>query len=297
MSERPDPFQALYEIREYVQKNQTDNYRYRSEEERSSELEHQVVLRKLKLSDEKLKVKLVEAVTQVVDRNISIYEKKTDELLDIIDKFKEEAIAQEQAFQQASADLQKIKQGSTKALAKLNTKLAKNTAALREKEQELSTATEALATKSSEFEDISRALLDIQKDHSSCASTINSLEIELRDAKAINNASRTSIHAEADRIQKGIAKATVELEARLKESEYRNQGLERKCRMLEERYSEQVIASAKKEEQIIRSVVEERRSHDRVLELQRDLGKEETRYFELELSFQDLCHKFGDDKE
>ncbi|KAF7897961.1 uncharacterized protein EAF01_008927 [Botrytis porri] len=266
MSERPDPFQALYEIREYVQKNQTDNYRYRSEEERSSELEHQVVLRKLKLSDEKLKLAAnLEATTTKAE--------------------------------QASADLQKIKQGSTKALAKLNTKLAKNTAALREKEQELSTATEALATKSSEFEDISRALLDIQKDHSSCASTINSLEIELRDAKAINNASRTSIHAEADRIQKGIAKATVELEARLKESEYRNQGLERKCRMLEERYSEQVIASAKKEEQIIRSVVEERRSHDRVLELQRDLGKEETRYFELELSFQDLCHKFGDDKE
>ncbi|TGO63286.1 hypothetical protein BCON_0014g00760 [Botryotinia convoluta] len=183
--------------------------------------------------------------------------------------------------EQASADLQKIQQSTSKALEKLNTKLAKKTAALAEKERELSIATEALATKSSD----------------NCSKTNKFLEIDLRDAEAINNASRTSAHAEADRIKKGIAKATIDLEARLNVSEHKNDGLERKCCMFEDRYSEQVIASAKKEEQIIRSVVEERRSHDRVLELQRDLGKEENRFFELELALQDLRHQFGVDGE
>ncbi|TGO12492.1 hypothetical protein BTUL_0087g00050 [Botrytis tulipae] len=199
--------------------------------------------------------------------------------------------------EQASTDLQKIKQGSAKALAKLNAKLAKNTAALKEKEQELSIATEVLATKVSDFESTSKALPEIQKSHSNCSKTIKSLEIDLRDAKAINNASRTSTHAEADRLKKGIAKATVDLEARLNELEYNDQGLERRCRMFEDRYSQQVIASAKKEEQLIRSVVDERRSHDRVLELQRDLEKEENRFFEVELAFRDLQHQFGVDQE
>ncbi|KAF7886734.1 uncharacterized protein EAF02_003381 [Botrytis sinoallii] len=198
--------------------------------------------------------------------------------------------------EQASTDLQNIKQGSTKALAKLNTKLAKNTTALTEMEQELSKATEALAAKSSESEDILKTFSEIKQSHSNCSKTIKSLEIDFRDAKAINNASRTSTHAEADRMKKGIAKATADLEARLNELEYYNQGLERKCRMFEDRYSEQVVASAKKEEQLIRSVVEERRSHDQVLELQRDLEKEENRFFELELKFQNLCHKFGVDR-
>ncbi|TGO20669.1 hypothetical protein BPAE_0276g00030 [Botrytis paeoniae] len=131
----------------------------------------------------------------------------------------------------------------------------------------------------------------------SCSKTIKTLEIDLRDAKAINNASLTSAHAEADRMKKEIAKATADLEARLNESEYNNQGLERKCRMFEDRYPEQVIASAKKEEQLIRRVVEERRSHDRVLELHRDLEKEENRFFESELAFQNVCHKFGVDRQ
>ncbi|KAF7932231.1 hypothetical protein EAE99_003471 [Botrytis elliptica] len=242
--------------------------------------------------------------------------RKTKELQDTIKKLKEEAIEREQAFrqakqdtearhrkelgqlatileatttkaEQASTDLQKIKQDSTKALAKLNTKLAKNTAALTEKEQELSKATEALATKSSESEDILKTFSEIKQSHSSYSKTIKSLDIDLRDAKAINNASRTSTHAEADRMKKGIAKATADLEARLNELKYNNQGLERKC----------LIASAKKEEQLIRSVVEERRSHDQVLELQRDLEKEENRFFESELKFQNLCHKFGVDRE
>lgn len=252
--------------------------------------------------------------------------RKTKELQDTIKKLQEEAVKREQAFrqakldtetrhrkelgqlaanleatttkaEQASTNLQKIKQGSTKALAKLNTKLAKNTAALTEKEQELSIATEALATKSSESEDISKTFSEIKQSHSNCSKTIKSLEVDLRDAKAINNASRTSAHAEADRMKKGIAKATADLEARLNILGYNDQGLERKCRMFEDRYSEQVIASTKKEEQLIRSVVEERRTHDRVLELQRDLEKEEDRFFELELAFRDLQHRFGVDQE
>ncbi|TGO67215.1 hypothetical protein BOTNAR_0046g00170 [Botryotinia narcissicola] len=171
--------------------------------------------------------------------------------------------------QQASTESQKIKQGSAEALAKLDAKLAKNTAALTGKEQELSIATEALATKVADFESTSKALSEIQQSHSKYFKKIKSLEIDSRDAKAINNASRTSTHAEADRMKKGIAKATADLEARLNELEYNDQGLERKC----------LVASAKKEEQLIRSVVEERRSHDRVLELQRDLEKEENRFF------------------
>ncbi|TGO41117.1 hypothetical protein BHYA_0026g00240 [Botrytis hyacinthi] len=251
--------------------------------------------------------------------------RKTKELQDTIKKLQKEAIEREQAFrqakldtetrhrkelgqlaanleatttkaEQASTDLQKIKQGSTKALTKLNTKLAKNTATLTEKEQELSIATEALATKVSDFESTSKAFSEIQQSHSNCLKTINSLKIDLRNAKAINNASRTSTHAEADRMKKGIAKATADLEARLNELEYNDQGLERRCRMFEHRYSQQVIASAKKEEQLIRSVVEERRSHNRVLELQRDLEKEENRVFELELAFRDLQHQFGVDR-
>ncbi|KAF5871139.1 uncharacterized protein Bfra_007653 [Botrytis fragariae] len=313
-------------IKEHTENHPTDICKYRLEGEKLNELEPQLVPRKSKLSVEELKVKLGKALTDIVDRNVSIFEKKTDELLETIEKLQADAIAQEQAFrqakldtetkhrkelgqlaanleaattkaEQASADLQKIKQGSTKALAKLNTKLAKNTAALTAKEQELSIATEALATQVSEFENTSKALSEIQQSHSNCSKTIKTLEIDLRDARAINNASRTSTHAEADRMKKGIAKATADLEARLNKSEYNNQGLERKCRMFEDRYSEQVIASAKKEEQLIRSVVEERRSHDRVLELQRDLEKEENRFFELELAFQNLCHKFGVDRE
>ncbi|KAF7935379.1 uncharacterized protein EAE97_008286 [Botrytis byssoidea] len=199
--------------------------------------------------------------------------------------------------QQASTELQKIKQGSAKTLAELDAKLAKNTAALMGKEQELSIATEALATKVADFESTSKALSEIQQSHSNCSKKIKSLEIDSRDAKAINNASRTSTHAEADRMKKGIAKATADLEAHLNESECNDQGLERKCRMFEGRYSEQVVASAKKEEQLIRSVVEERRSHDRVLELQRDLEKEENEFFEFESAFRDLQHQFGVDHE
>ncbi|TEY46893.1 hypothetical protein BOTCAL_0311g00080 [Botryotinia calthae] len=199
--------------------------------------------------------------------------------------------------EQASADVKKIKQNTSKAVGKCNTKLTKKTAELVEKERELSIATEALATKSSEFENTSKALSEIRESHSNCSKTIKSLETDLRDSKAINNASRTSVHAEADRIKKGIAKATVDIDARLNELEHSNQGLETKCRMFEDRYSEQVVASAKKEEQFIRSVVEERRSNDRVLGLQRDLEKEENRCFELELACQDLRHQFGLDKE
>ncbi|KAF7944424.1 hypothetical protein EAE96_010820 [Botrytis aclada] len=253
-------------------------------------------------------------------------ERKTKELQEKVKKLQEEAIAREQAFreakldtetkhrkklrqltanleatttkaEQASTNLQNIKQGSKKALEKVNAKLAKKTAAFAEKERELSMAVEALATKSSEFENTSKALFEIQQSHSSCTNTIKSLELDLRDAKAINNSSRTSAHAEADRIKKGVAKATADLEARLSESEYNNDGLERKCRMFENRYSEQVIASAKLQEHIIRSVVEERRSHDRVLELQKDLEKQENICFELELAVEDLQHKFGDGRE
>ncbi|KAF7889183.1 hypothetical protein EAF00_009483 [Botryotinia globosa] len=101
---------------------------------------------------------------------------KTKILQCAIKEFQEEAIKREQAFrqakldteirhrkelgqlaanleatttkvEQASTDLHKIKQGSAKALAKLNAKMAPNTAALKEKEQELSITTEALATK------------------------------------------------------------------------------------------------------------------------------------------------------
>lgn len=199
--------------------------------------------------------------------------------------------------EQASAEVKKIKENTSKVVGKCNAKLTKKTAELVEKERELSIATEALATKSSEFENTSKALSEVHESHSNCSKTIKSLETDLRDSKAINNASRTSAHAEADRIKKGIAKATLDIDSRLNELERSNQGLERKCRMFEDRYSEQVIVSAKREEQFIRSVVEERRSNDRVLGLQRDLEKEENRCFELELALEDLRHKFGVDKE
>ncbi|KAM0156527.1 hypothetical protein ACHAPC_008250 [Botrytis cinerea] len=199
--------------------------------------------------------------------------------------------------EQASAEVKKIKENTSKVVGKCDAKLTKKTAELVEKERELSIATEALATRSFEFENTSQALSKIHESHSNCSKTIKSLENDLRDSKAINNASRTSAHAEADRIKKGIAKATLGIDSRLNELEHSNQGWATKCRMLEDRYSEQVIASAKREEHFIRSVVEERRSNDRASGLQRDLEKEENRCLELELALGDLRRKFGVDME
>ncbi|KAM0174257.1 hypothetical protein ACHAPF_006236 [Botrytis cinerea] len=185
--------------------------------------------------------------------------------------------------EQASAEVKKIKENTSKVVGKCDAKLTKKTAELVEKERELSIATEALATRSFEFENTSQALSEIHESHSNCSKTIKSLENDLRDSKAINNASRTSAHAEADRIKR--------------ESQKPPWGWATKCRMLEDRYSEQVIASAKREEHFIRSVVEERRSNDRASGLQRDLEKEENRCLELELALGDLRRKFGVDME